>query len=66
MGLSSREVQRWVLEGIDKNMVRCAKELAIRHDVRITDIVETAIYQLYANPERLRGFAKTLGLRHDS
>jgi hypothetical protein len=62
---STRDVQRWVLEGIDKNMVRCAKELAIRHDVRITDIVETAIYQLYANPERLRGLSTTGGLRRD-
>jgi hypothetical protein len=56
MNVSSSDRQRWVLDGIDKRTVRLAKELAIRHDCRIVDIVETALYQLYANPDRLKNF----------
>lgn len=56
MTVSRATQPRWVIQHIDEQTVRCAKELALRHDVRIADIVETAIYQLYANPDRLNGW----------
>jgi hypothetical protein len=56
MKLANSMQDRWVIQKVDQRTVRCTKELAIRHGVRIADIVETAIYQLYANQDRLKGF----------
>lgn len=65
MDRSTRAVPRWVIQGAHEYTVRCAKELAIKHGYRIAEIVDIAIYQLYANPDRLEGTAKILGPIHE-
>jgi hypothetical protein len=44
MSLSNPDGTRWVIEGVDREAVRLAKELAVRHNIRIRDLVEEAIY----------------------
>jgi len=63
MEVSRVDMSRWVIQHIDQYTVRCVKELAIRHNLPIAQVVEVAVYRLYASPEPLKGLKRKEGYR---
>lgn len=46
MSLSSTENVRWVIDNVDPDIRRLAKELAIHHDVRVSEVLAVALEHL--------------------
>lgn len=47
MNLSSPPYQRWVIDRMGRTAVRYAKALAAEHNVRIAEVVEAALLDLW-------------------